>query len=85
MNPKDYTVIIYPPVRRDVHTTTTNVPRVVKVARCMSPKEAANKANVPPGGRCAVVVAAEYFTRAEEAPLEEVDAGFNALPQAAHA
>lgn len=87
---KDYTVIVYPPPPatrggdQAVYSQSTKQgPRVTTVRQCRSPKEAADKADVQPGGRCVVVVDGRIFRRAEKAPLTELGDDLAPLPMPA--
>ena len=90
-----YLVIVYPPAARQreatdimrmggtvASTTLASPPRVATV-EARFPADAAEKANVQPGGYCVVVTDAHRFDRAEQAPLEPKQLDGNPLPEPA--
>jgi hypothetical protein len=78
MNNGKYLVIVYP------GPPAAEPPRVVEVD-ARFPADAAEKANVRPGGHCIVVTDAQRFDRAPQAPLEPKALDGNPLPAKATA
>ena len=78
---KDYTVIVYPVKPQPGQSWSSSnawMPRVTTI-RARDPRAAAGAAKVGPGERCEVVLESRHFSRATEAPLEEV--GVNGSPR----
>jgi hypothetical protein len=93
MNNGKYLVIVYPPkpATRDVRSagmggsvSVADPPRVCEVD-ARFPADAAEAANVQPGGHCVVITDAARFDRAPQAPLEAKALDGNPLPAEATA
>lgn len=85
---KRYTVIVYPPppAMREptgvTYSTATpeRAPKVINIMSARTPEQAAEQADVQPGGYAVVVTESRRFDRAAKAPLEERASDGAALP-----